>query len=110
MNAQCHLCWREFPVVEMGRDLDGDFWCRDWFECNRIAKQRFSNPDSVWRRRREVARLEWQQNPPTVDEMFGLVVDTVALFGLDGPVPPPEAVSDAPTDADEPPEQLEWAV
>jgi hypothetical protein len=71
----------------MGRDLDGEYWCRDWFDCNRITKERLANPDAMWRKRREVARLEWLENPPTVAEMFGLVVDTVALFGLDGPVP-----------------------
>lgn len=84
-SERCHLCRREFLVDEMGRDLDGDLWCRDWIECNRIARQRLGNPDAVWRKRREVARLKWEHDEPTVEEMFELVVDTVALFGLDGP-------------------------
>jgi hypothetical protein len=92
----------------MGRDLDGDYWCRDFDECNRIAKERLANPDAVWRRRRTVARLEWQQDPPA---MFGLS-DTVALFRLDGPAPPRKrnAVSEAPAAVQEGPEQLGLAL
>jgi hypothetical protein len=79
----------------MGLDLDGDYWCRDWFECGRVAKERLSNPDAVWRKRREVARLEWLEHPPSIEEMFGLTVNTIALFRLDGPVSPSKAANGA---------------
>lgn len=86
LDALCHLCQRPFPAETMLLDAGGDRWCFD-DGCHAIALDRLRNPKSPYRRRRELARLEYQYGPP-VDPMTLFAVPTAAeIFALDTPKP-----------------------
>jgi hypothetical protein len=85
-EALCHLCQRPFPTEAMYVDQDGDHWCYA-DDCHVIALDRLRNPRSPYRRRRELARLEYRYGPP-VDPLTLFAVPTAAqIFDLDAPKP-----------------------
>ena len=80
-EALCHLCQRPFGTETMFRDRDGDFWCYS-DDCHAVAFDRMRNPKSPYRRRREIARLEYLYAPP-IDPMTLFAIPTAAeIFGL----------------------------
>ena len=89
-EALCHLCQRPFETEAMFCDRDGDHWCYA-DDCHAIALDRLRNPKSPYRRRRELARLEYlYQPPPDPMELFNLATPA-EIFDLDRPPKPDNA-------------------